>query len=68
MLFTSWRNEETNLLKNYSMFEARHDKISKQMQQYAICSEDLNEVGNHLQECDDDVYQYMKDVLIHIQI
>ena len=24
------------------------------MQQYAICSEDLNEVGNHLQQCDDD--------------
>ena len=36
------------------MFEehylARPDEISKQMQQYAICSEDLNEVGNHLQE------------------
>ena len=26
------------------------------MQQYAICSEDLNAVGNHLQECDDDAY------------
>ena len=26
------------------------------MQRYAICCEDLNEVGNHLQECDDDAY------------
>ena len=52
MLFTSWRNEETDLLKNYSSFKqhylARHDEISEQMQQYAICSEDLSEVGNHL--------------------
>ena len=60
MLFTSWRNEETDLLKNYSTFEehylARRDEIGEQMQQYAICCEDLNEVGNHLQECDDDAY------------
>ena len=35
---------------------SRRDEISEQMQQYAICSEDLNEVGNHLQECDDDAY------------
>ena len=64
MLFTSWQNEETDLLKNYSTFKehylAQRDEISKQMQQYAICcedlNEDLNEVGNHLQECDDDAY------------
>ena len=58
MLFTSWQNEETDLLKNYSTFQehylARRDEISEQMQQYAICSEDLNEVGKQLQECDDD--------------
>ena len=66
MLFTSWRNEETDLLKNYSTFEehylARRDEISEQMQQYAICSEDLNEVGNHLQECDDDAYDTIAPV------
>ena len=66
MLFTSWRNEETDLLKNYSMFKqhylARLDEISEQMQQYAICSEDLNEVGNHLQECDDDAYDTIAPV------
>ena len=48
MLYTSWRNEETDLLKNYST--------------YAICSEDLNEVGNHLQECDDDAYDTIAPV------
>ena len=66
MLFTSWRNEETDLLKNYSTFEehylARRVEISEQMQQYAICSEDLNEVGNHLQECDDDAYDTIAPV------
>ena len=66
MLFTSWRNEETDLLKNYSTFEehylARRDEISEQMQQYAICIEDLNEVGNHLQECDDDAYDIIAPV------
>ena len=60
MLFTSWRNEETDLINSYSTLEehyvARRDEISEQMQQYAKCSEDLNEVGNHLQECDDDTY------------
>ena len=58
MLFASWRNEEADLLKNYSTFEehylARRHEISKQMQQHAICSEDLNEVETHLQECDND--------------
>ena len=32
------------------------------MQQHAICSEDLNEVGNHLQECDDDAYDMIAPV------
>ena len=66
MLFTSWRNEETDLLKNYSTFEehylARRDEISEQIQQFAICIEDLNEVRNHLQECDDDAYDTIAPV------
>ena len=66
MLFTSWRNEETDLIKNYSTFEehylARRDEIGEQMQQYAICCEDLNEVGNHLQECVDDGYDTIAPV------
>jgi septation ring formation regulator EzrA len=60
MLFTPWRNEQADLMGNYSSFEEhyepRRDEISEQMQQYAICSEDLNEIQHHLQECDDDAY------------
>jgi hypothetical protein len=26
------------------------------MRQYAVCSEDLNEIQHHLQECDDDMF------------
>ena len=46
MLFTPWRNEETDLISHYSSFKehylARTDEISEQMSQYAVCSEDLN--------------------------
>ena len=66
MLFTSWRNEETGLLKNYSTFKeqylAQREETGEQMQQYAICCEDLNESGNHLQECDDDGYDTIAPV------
>ena len=65
-LFTTWQNEETDLLKNYSTFEehylARCDETNEQMQQYAVCIEDLNEVGNHLQECGDDAYDTIAPV------
>ena len=67
MLFTSCRNEETDLLKNYNStleehYLARLDEIGEQMQRYAICCEDLSEVGNHLQECDDDEYDTIAPV------
>ena len=45
----------------------RRDEISQQMQQYAIGSEDLNEVGNHLQECDDDAYDTIVPVTQDIE-
>ena len=66
MLFTPWRNEQVDLMGNYSSFEehyeARRDEISEQMQQYAVCSEDLNEIQHHLQECDDDAYDTIAPV------
>ncbi|CAB3983616.1 ATP-dependent DNA helicase PIF1 [Paramuricea clavata] len=67
MLFTSWRNEQSDLLRNYSSFEehylARIDEIREQMRQYAVCTEDLNEIGHHLQECDDnDMYDTIAPV------
>ena len=52
MLFTSWRNEDTDLIGNSSSYQERFfllkDKINKQMRQYPICSEDLNEIEEQL--------------------
>ena len=60
MLFIPWRNEQTDLIGKYSSFQehyvARCVEITEQMTQYAVCSEDLNEIQHHLQECDDDLY------------
>ena len=66
MLFTPWRNEQTDLMGSFSSYQehyiARYDEISEQMRQYAVCSEDLNEIQNHLQECDDDLYDTIAPV------
>jgi hypothetical protein len=66
MLFTPWRNEQTDLMGNYSSFQehyvARYDEIGEQMRQYAVCSEDLNEIQHHLQECDDDMFDTIAPV------
>ena len=48
MLFTHWRNEETDLIRKYSSYEDHYlalaDEIAKQMSQYAVCAEDLNDI------------------------
>ena len=66
MLFTPWRNELTDLMGSFSSFQehyiARYNQISEQMRQYAVCSKDLNEIQNHLQECDDDLYDTIAPV------
>jgi hypothetical protein len=66
ILFTPWRNEQTDLMGNYSSYQehyiARYDEIGKQMRQYAVCIEDLNEIQHHLQECDDDLYDTIAPV------
>ena len=58
MLFTPWRNEETDLISHYSSFQehylARHDEIDEQMKQYAVCSEDLNDIQEHLNDDDNE--------------
>ena len=52
MLFTSWWNEETDLIGNCSSHEEyfliMKDNIDDQMKQYAICTEDLNQMEEHL--------------------
>ncbi len=59
MLFIPWRNEQTDLTGSFSSFQehyiARYNEISEQMKQYAVCCEDLNQIQNHLQQCDDDL-------------
>ena len=56
MLFTPWRNEETDLMANCSSyhehFSLLKEQIDKQMKQYAISCEDLNEIEQHLQTTD----------------
>ena len=58
MLFTSWRNEQTDLKANCPSYEARFllmkDAINDQMKQYAVCSDDLDKIHEHLNDKDDD--------------
>ena len=56
MLFTSWRNEETDLIGSGSSCQKRFlllkKEINKQMKQYAICGEYLNDTEEQLQNKD----------------
>jgi hypothetical protein len=48
MLFTSWRNEVTDLIKNYSSHEQHHlhvkNTIDDQMKLHAICNQHMSEI------------------------
>ena len=50
MLFSSWRNEKSDLLGNFKSYEDRCIVLSnviiikEQMKQYAVCHEDFNEI------------------------
>ena len=52
MLFTSWRNEEMDLIGKHSWYKdhylALSDQIAGQLKQYALCAEDLNEMQHRL--------------------
>ena len=60
MLFTPWRNEETDLISHYTSFQehylARYDEIGEQMKQYAVCSEDVDEIQQHLNDDNEDQF------------
>ena len=62
MLFTPLRNEQTDLLADCSSYEARFllakDLIDEQMKQYAVCSDDLNEIQAHMIGCDKNEDQF----------
>ena len=57
MLFTPWRNEETDLLANSSSYKARFllmkDAISEQMKEYAVCGSDMDKIQEHLNGSED---------------
>ena len=62
MLFTSWRNETTDLLRNYFSYQEHYlqvkNVVDEQMKLYAMCSDDLNEIQDQLNNMaeDDDNY------------
>ena len=68
MLFTPWRNEEA-LLGNFSSYQERYmsciEQINEQMQQYAICAEDLDDIQQNIQNNDDDEYDTIAPVTQH---
>ena len=69
MLFTPWRNEETDLIGLCSSYHQRfmllNNVINEQMAQYAVCNEDFNEIEqemNHLQDTYDSIAPYTQSV------
>ena len=58
MLFTSWRNEDTDLISKYSSnkehYLALQVSIKEQMGLYAVCYEELNDVQEQLYSVADD--------------
>ena len=74
MLFTSWRNEETDLIGNSSSYQEQYlllkEEIDKQMRQYAICSEDLNEIEQNLlsTNCSEEQFDSIAPDTQHIEL
>ena len=64
MLFTSWRNEETDLIGACSSYQQSYmllfNAVEKQMKQYAICNEDFNEIQQEMNTLDK---SYMYDTI-----
>ena len=53
MLFTPWRDEMSDLLKNYSYQEHYlqvKNIIDEQMKLYAMCTDDLNDIQNQAEQ------------------
>ena len=62
MLFTSWRNETTDFIKDCSSYLECYLQvkitIDEQMKLYAICSKDLNEIQEQLNNMDNNDDNY----------
>ena len=57
MLFTPWRNEETDIIGVCSSYKERYmllsNVISKQMEQYAVCNQDFSEMEQEMTSVED---------------
>ena len=62
MLFTSWRDEITDLLGNCTSYQEHYvqvkNTIDEQMKCYAMCSEDLNAIQDQLNNVEDSDENY----------
>jgi len=62
MLFTSWRNEDTDLLGNCSSyqdyFSLMAHKINEKIKEYSVCNVDFNEIQEHANNMEDMDNQY----------
>lgn len=61
MLFTAWRNEDKDLIGNFSSYQQYYavlaPKITEQMNQYVMCNEDFNdlqELANNIEDSNDE--------------
>jgi hypothetical protein len=72
MLFTSWRNEEKNLIKHFSSYKDHYmaccEQINQQMKQYAVCAEDLDNIQHNLDENDDHEFDTIVPVTQHAEL
>ena len=62
MLFTSWRNENTDLIGNCSSYKEHclrlKAKIGEQMKLYTVCNQDLNAIEEQLSNMEDNDDNY----------
>lgn len=62
MLFTCWQNEKADLIGSSSSYQEHFlllkEKVDKQMHQYAVCSEDMNDIEQHLHDTEVSDSQY----------
>ena len=71
MLFTPWKNEETDLIGKYSSYkdhyQALEEQITQQMNQYAVCADNLNEMQQCLND-DYDEFDSIAPVTQHVEL
>ena len=62
MLFTSWRNENIDLIGNCSSYQEHYlllkGQIDEQMKLYSVCSQDLNEIEENLSSMEENGNNY----------